>query len=399
MQPLRILVAADVPPDPNAGASGTVFQMNAALRRLGHDVDEVWAPELGRRIRHGNLHYLLELPLRYRSILRKRSQRRVYDVVELNQPHAYLAAEDFRRRKSPGIFVNRSHGHEVRSEEALEPWKQILGAKVQRGVRRLVSQGMRTLLDRHWVRVARAADAFHVSCQEDAQFIHQRYGVALERIGVVTQGIPVSFASVPVQPMTAERLRRLIYVGQLAFFKAPVMLAQAVSSILERHPDTSMTWVCSQSSHQEALNLLSPSIRGRVTLLDWMSQDGLQAVLDEHGIFLFPSFFEGFGKAPLEAMARGLCVVASHTGGMRDFIQNDVNGRLVPIGQPEQMVAAVESLLNDPESAQVMSCAARETALAHSWDRCAADLTECYQRWLETKPSCQSTHLEERIVL
>ncbi len=63
--PLRILVGADVPPDLNPGASGTVLQTNLALRELGHHVDEIWADDLGRRIRHGNLHYAFELPRAY----------------------------------------------------------------------------------------------------------------------------------------------------------------------------------------------------------------------------------------------------------------------------------------------------------------------------------------------
>ena len=65
-------MGADVLPDPNAGASGTVYQMNAALRRQGHVVDEIWQTDLGRRIRHGNLHYLLELPRTYRRAVRQR---------------------------------------------------------------------------------------------------------------------------------------------------------------------------------------------------------------------------------------------------------------------------------------------------------------------------------------
>ena len=45
LPPLRILVGADVSPDPNAGASGTVWQMNEALRRRGNQVDEIWAED------------------------------------------------------------------------------------------------------------------------------------------------------------------------------------------------------------------------------------------------------------------------------------------------------------------------------------------------------------------
>ncbi len=361
--------------------------MNAALRRMGHDVDEIWGPELGRRIRHGNLHYLLELPVTYRSALRRRLALGSYDVVEFNQPHAYLAAAEFRGRRSTGVFVNRSHGHEVRSEEALSPWRRELGIQTPGGLRGWTSRWIRTLLDRQWKRIAESADGFHVSSRDDAKFIHDRYGVAEDRIGIVTQGIPDVFATTPAQPMTVPRRQRMLYVGQLAFFKAPPMLARAASAILEKHPQMTMTWVCSQTHHAEAAALLAPGVRGQVRFLDWMSQEALLSVLDEHGLFLFPSFFEGFGKAPLEAMSRGLCVVASDAGGMRDFIHDGGTGRLVPIGRPDLMAAAVEALIQNPEHAEAMSQAARASAVQHRWDRCAADLTDFYRRLLSLKHS------------
>ena len=390
-QPLRILVAADVPPDPNAGAAGTVYQMNLALRRLGHHVDEIWADDLGRRIRHGNLHYLLELPFTYRHALRQHLNRGEYDVVEFNQPHAYLAAADFQRRRSAGVFVNRSHGHEVRVEEVLKPWQQGCPVPSSSGLRKLASRWIRPILDRHWDWIAGSANGFHFSCQEDASFFHERYKVSLERIGVIKQGVPDVFLDHPVTSLTDARLKRLLYVGQYAFVKAPQMLAKTVASLLSKHAHLTMTWVCSHEHHPAIRDLLPESVRARVKLVNWMSQDALIDVLDEHGIFLFPSFFEGFGKAPLEAMSRGLCVVASRTGGMADYIQNGVNGYLTSVGNPEEMVQAVEQLLSNPLLANSISTTARETARQHRWDRCATDLTQFYRRLLRQKAE---THMD-----
>lgn len=387
VKPLRILVAADVPPDPNAGAAGTVYQMNLALRRLGHHVDEIWAGDLGRRIRHGNLHYLLELPLTYRHALRQHLKHSEYDVVEFNQPHAYLAAADFQRRRGRGVFVNRSHGHEVRVEEVLKPWQQAASLPSPYSVRKLASRLIRPILDRHWDWISRTANGFHFSCQEDGEFLHQRYKVPRERIGVIRQGVPDVFLDQPVASLTDQRRRRLLYIGQYAFVKAPHMLARAVCDLLGKHADLTMTWVCSNEHHPAVWDLLPEKIRTRVTLLNWMSQDSLIEVLDRHGIFLFPSFFEGFGKAPLEAMARGLCVVASRTGGMMDYIENGVSGFLTTVGKPDEMVHSVEQLVSNPALANAISVAAREAALKHRWDRCAADLTQFYRRLLQQKHS------------
>lgn len=382
---LHILVGAAVPPDPNAGASGTVWQMNQAYKRLGHDVDEIWQSDLGRRIGHGNLHYLLELPWTYRRAVRQRLGRRHYDVIELNQPHAYVAAADHTRRGSDAVFVNRSHGHEVRSEEALAPWRKKLGLDRKPSWKRAGSKLVRRLLDRQWELIARTSDGFVVSCQEDRDFLVDRYGVAGRKIGVITQGVPDDYLNSEPAEFTAERARRLIYVGQMAYFKAPFLLAAAVSRVLAANPELEMTWVCGRAHHDEAIQLVDATCRKRVTLLDWMPQSKLVQVLDRHGIFLFPSLFEGFGKAPLEAMARGLCVVASDTGGMRDYISDGASGRLTPVGQVEEMARVVLELASSLDRCRKMSQAARATAVLHTWDRCAADAVVFYRTLIHEK--------------
>ena len=382
-RPLRILVGADVPPDPNAGAAGTVWQMNQALRKRGHVVDEIWDRDLGRRIRHGNLHYLLELPHAYARTVRERLAKADYDVIELNQPHAYLAARRHRQRRDGGggaIFVNRSHGHEVRSAEALEPWRERFNAPGPQGLRAIASRCLRGLLDRQWNDIVRDSDGFIVSCSEDARFLMERYSVASDRVGLITQGCSDAFSLKPIAAWNHARADKLIHVGQLAFFKAPMVLASAMADILRRRPAATMTWVCSVEHHPAARELVPAELRDRVRFLDWMPQDALIDVLDQHGIFLFPSFFEGFGKAPLEAMARGLCVVASATGGMKDYISHRRNGMLVDIGDDQALASAALEIVDCSELAATLSENARLTALSHTWERCAEEAEQFYLR-------------------
>jgi glycosyltransferase involved in cell wall biosynthesis len=363
--------------------------MNAALRGLGHTVDEIWREQLPHRIRHGNLHYVLELPSAYRDAVRKAITDCDYDVIELNQPHAYLAARDHRRRGRAGVFVNRSHGHEVRSEERLEDWKQRLGVPRRAGWRGAASRVMRRLLDRQWELIARGADGFVVSCREDADFLVDRYQVVRDRIGIITQGVAAAFLTRPAPPLDAERLRRLLYVGQYGFFKAPMILAEAVQRVLSQQPLTTFTWVCHAAHHSTVRELFAPELRPRVSLQSWVSQEELISIYDRHGIFLFPSFFEGFGKAPLEAMSRGLVVVASETGGMRDFILPQENGLLCPVGDSAQLASRVLELLRNARRCQDLSAGARRTAAEHTWSRCAQDAVRFYTELLQRRAKRQ----------
>lgn len=382
---LRILVAANVPKDPNSGAAGTVVQTNDALRRLGHVVDEVWAMDIGRKIRHGNLHYLLELPFAYRRILRSKLSTNKYDVIEFNQPHAYLASRDFSRKHEHGIFINRSHGHEVRVHRELKKWKVTLHGNGTKWIRTLVTPILQSLLFRHWEQISKTADGFHFSCTQDAEFQELEYGVDRDRICVIPQGVANKFLLEPISFTDSKRVNRLLYVGQFAYVKAPHLLAKVISNVLKQHSNATLTWVCSASHHGEAFNLLEQQVRSRVRFYDWIPQDELVEVFDSHSIFVFPSYFEGFGKAPLEAMSRGMCVVCSNTGGMRDYISHGKNGYLADVADSEGFISKLDYLLNNPQIVACVGRAARAHAAKYSWEACASKAVDFYHRLLSGK--------------
>lgn len=370
---------SDTPADPNRGAAGTELQTLHALRALGHEVDAIWAEDLGRGIRHGNLHLLLELPRAYERAAVHAMRRKEYDVIHTNQPHGFQAARTVHRLWPRTAFIHRSHGFEMNVEEILGPWRAKFGGDQRGMARRIASAALAPLLARHGRAIARDADGHIVSSSVDAAFLRERLGVAADRIAVIAQAAPPSFLPVPAPPMDAKRLRRVLYVGQLALFKAPMIAGAAMRELATRHPDLRFTWVCSAADHAGVRALTPPNIE----LLDWMPAECLVDVYDAHGIFLFPSFFEGFGKVFLEAMSRGLCVVATDVGGAHDVIENGVSGLLVPPGSVVAIVNATESLLAEPDGAAIMSAQAARVASTYTWERVARETAAFYESILK----------------
>jgi len=63
----------------------------------------------------------------------------------------------------------------------------------------------------------------------------------------------------------------------------------------------------------------------------------------------------------LEAMAEGCPVIATRVGGIPDVITDEVDGLLVPPGNPEALAAAISRVLRDPAFARSLGNAARQT--------------------------------------
>lgn len=370
---MRILFMADVDPDPDSGAAGTELRTIDELRRLGHEVDAVWASDLGRRIAHGNLHYLIELPPLYARAMTAAMEKTRYEVVHVNQPHGWFAAKTLKESGKDAVFVHRSHGFEPNVEASLAPWRPP--KPLLRGA---ASSLMAALLARHNRGIVRWADGHIVSSSLDAGFL-AKMGVDRRRIAVVPQAADRSFHATPAPPMTPERLRRVLYVGQFAFFKAPAVVAAAMSRLAREDHSLAFTWVSGAAHHDEIRALLPDDVRGRVALRHWMPAAELISVYDAHGVFLFPSFYEGFGKVFLEAMSRGLCAVASDAGGAHDVIAHGRNGALVPPGDAGALADAARALIEDEPRARAMSLEAAREGREYSWGRVAREVSAFYE--------------------
>lgn len=379
---------ADTLPNPNQGASGCDLATIRALTRQGHEVETVWGPDMPHRLKHGNLHQLLELPRNYAVAMAKKCQTTHYDVVQINQPQAFLAAREYKRLGYKGICINRSHGWEPHVEYAMSRYGDE-NVDLRPAWRRCASMMIQFLLLRHNEMVVRYSDGLVMCSVDDQEYLGRRHPEMKDRVLTLAPGLAEDFVSTPMRRMTNERSRRILHVGSFSRHKAPFVVARVLKGVLNRHADATATWVCEKINHNKIRELMGPAL-GRVTLLDWMPRETLRNVYDEHGIFLFPSYFEGFSLAFLEAMSRGLCVLASNIDGMRQVIKDGCNGFLFDRGDSDAMAERAGQLINKIDICLEISRNARKTAVKFTWERTARELTIFYGRLLRIKsvPEC-----------
>ena len=382
---MRILFAADVLPDLNSGAAGTELQTIAGLRRLGHEVDEIWAPDLGRRIKHGNLHYLLELPFTYRKVIRQKYLEKAYDVVHVNQGHCYLAAKEHKATKRPGVFVCRSHGLDDHMEKVLKVWRKKLGISNRNLIKALPGRFIDRLLDRHIKLAIRFTDGFIVSSSSDKKFLTDFHDLPDERVACIHQAPAEIFKRTQTCTFTPGRLKKLLYIASFHYAKSPHTVASVVNRLFERGGGFNFTWVCRKEDRGQAARMLSANALNATRFVGWTTQEELMGIYNDNGILLYPPLFDGFGKVFLEAMNRGLCVIATKTGGMGDIIDDGRNGFLVDFDDYQGIVAKVLYLWNNYPKAKDISQAAVDTSACYTWDRVAIETASFYEKLLKMK--------------
>lgn len=95
-------------------------------------------------------------------------------------------------------------------------------------------------------------------------------------------------------------------------------------------------------------------------------------------VFVFPTAYEAFSLATLEAIASGLPILATRVNGTRELIKEGYNGFFIE-RDPTNIAEKINILIEDVNLRKQMSRNARKTAEKYSWDKIAKRYVEVYE--------------------
>ncbi|HEY2990141.1 MAG TPA: glycosyltransferase family 4 protein [Candidatus Binatia bacterium] len=104
----------------------------------------------------------------------------------------------------------------------------------------------------------------------------------------------------------------------------------------------------------------------RVKILGNVARTELESLLTNTNVFVFPTYYEGFGLALTEAMASGHACVCYDIPIVREVLSD--TGVLVPPGKAAALIEQVARLVRNPERIAAYSALAHNAAARFSWD-------------------------------
>lgn len=128
-------------------------------------------------------------------------------------------------------------------------------------------------------------------------------------------------------------------------------------------------------------------VADRVRFAGYVPRERIAAAFAGAHVFALPSYNEGMAIAALEAMASGLPVVLTRTGGTEELVEEGVNGLTFDWADVDALAAHLRRLAADRALVRRMGLASRERALQFSWEAIAARYSEIFRDLARHEPA------------
>jgi mannosylfructose-phosphate synthase len=182
-------------------------------------------------------------------------------------------------------------------------------------------------------------------------------------------------------------------ISRLDTNKGHDLLLRSFKYVLKEHPDMRLViGGGSPNPKPRELDLVAKlqgiideeGIGERVTMIGYVADDEMPPNYQFSRFFVLPSLFEPFGMTTQEAMACGRSVIASKFGGIRNVIDNGVNGYLVDPTKPEEFAGVMNQLIENRDVAEEVGRKAHQLTLEQfSWEAIAERHLEFFRKYFD----------------
>lgn len=239
-----------------------------------------------------------------------------------------------------------------------------------------------------WLAVRTAAHIITVSRSARDDILHY-YRVAEERMTITPEAADQQFSPQPEEQVAQVRARYglpqryVLYLGSNKPHKNLVRLVQAWESIVRSEdtlapPPHLVIAGHYDQRYPEAHNLVAEhQLDDVVSFVRDVAEADVPALYSGADVFVFPSYYEGFGLPPLEAMACGVPVVCAHASSLPEVVGNAaLTFDPYDVGE---LAACLLRVLRDDALRGALRSKGFEQVARFSWERTARETLAVYE--------------------
>lgn len=227
----------------------------------------------------------------------------------------------------------------------------------------MASKGITSRSGKNQAKLIRAAKRIVVPSMWQAGEIKHAYPGRHGKISVIPHGVKSVSKQLKGSPS------KLLYIGRLIPSKGVKPLIKAVALLSRNHKNVSLTIVGSgKVRYQNSLRTLArrSGIAKRIRWIKMSSNDVVQRMYTSYGAVIVPSKKESFCLVALEAMANGVPLVSTLSGGLKEFVTAR-NAQVIQSVDSPTIARAITAMWKNPAKTRQRLINARSTAARHRW--------------------------------
>lgn len=217
------------------------------------------------------------------------------------------------------------------------------------------------------------------------------FKVTPEKIITIYEGVDVIDVAANRTVENEEVLKKysikkpyLLYVGNVYPHKNLDTLLLVIKKI-SLAPETALgnlklVIVCKQDYFLDRIKkqAIELGIGNRVVFVGYVPDKDLGVIYQNAELYVFPSFYEGFGLPPLEAMAKGTAVISSSATSMPEILKNAA--LYFDPQNVDEIAGLISKILGDVNLKQQLVTRGYELVKEYSWEKMARETMEMYEK-------------------
>ncbi|HAV11234.1 MAG TPA: hypothetical protein DCX32_01690 [Candidatus Moranbacteria bacterium] len=228
------------------------------------------------------------------------------------------------------------------------------------------------------IRVIWSRAAFVVANSEDLRELALETDKKKE-IKVIYNGVDILKFSPKKESRPSDKFIITLGGTRITARKGISYLIEAVEKIQGKYPQIFVK-ILGDGSDREDLEKMVKDLKldDRIVFIGRVPSEEIPPYYQEASLFVLPSLNEGMSNAMLEALASGLPIISTDTGGANELVEEGKNGFLVKMKDSDDIAEKICKIVGDRELVENMGEESRRLAEKMSWEKVAGRYVELY---------------------